>query len=497
MISISLSSCSAIFSSREQEIQITCQTKGVNIFVDSIFTLNQDSALFNINRDLIVKQVRLEKENYKTLYKVILQDRKSPLHFFSWIPFILLNGPKFDDGTTKTWYYNEQYNFGKLRKYLIRDSNSKKLNVNILEFAISKKNSSENYFYYSDYVERMQPYKTSNIDSIGYIDEIYTNLLNDKLINLKFLDSVGSVFSDNVNLLNLYAKIEMLNGNKIKRQYTDNKDCYFRTVEIKTNWKVKNIYGDTLQSLTNSAVSGEYSLDLNTDKIAFQKALEDALETTMLDFIDSLNVNKLLVKENTKLTFDNKINISKPIKTPAQIDEAMKATVTIKNKDGHGSGFLITNDGYIVTNHHVVSRNTDYTVILSDGTEAKATVVRSNKSIDLALLKIDGKYEYAFNLPQKQNYNVGDEIIAIGTPKSIQLGQSVSKGIVSGARKHLGMNYLQTDVKINKGNSGGPIVLKNGELVSVVEYKLVGDGVEGLSFSIPAYDIFENLNLSY
>ncbi len=103
----------------------------------------------------------------------------------------------------------------------------------------------------------------------------------------------------------------------------------------------------------------------------------------------------------------------------------------------------------------------------------------------------------AFNLPDKQNYNVGDEVITIGTPNSVELGQSVAKGIVSGTRKNKGSNYMQTDISINRGNSGGPIILQTGELAGVVEYKLVGQGMEGLSFSIPAYEIIQSLSLSY
>ena len=119
-------------------------------------------------------------------------------------------------------------------------------------------------------------------------------------------------------------------------------------------------------------------------------------------------------------------------------------------------------------------------------------------AIDLALLKVEGKFDNAFTLPVNQNYKIGEEVIAIGTPKSVQLGQSASKGIVSGDRKHKGSSYFQTHITVNRGNSGGPIILaKNGELTGVVEFKLGGMGTEGVSFSIPAFEVMKALNLTY
>lgn len=265
---------------------------------------------------------------------------------------------------------------------------------------------------------------------------------------------------------------------------------------LTTVWVLKNIYGDTLRVDTINSLSGQFNENFKEDG-QNKMSMVDALETSMLDYLDLLDANKVLELESNKIMHDDQIKIAKPSKSPSNIPEGMKASVTVKSKEGHGSGFLVSNDGYIITNHHVVSTPIDYTVVDNDGKEYKAKVVRTNKAIDLALLKIDGTFDVAFNLPDKQNYNVGDEVITIGTPKSVQLGQSVAKGIVSGTRKNKGSNYMQTDISINSGNSGGPILLKTGELTAVVEYKLIGQGTEGVSFSIPAYEIMKSLNLSY
>lgn len=196
-----------------------------------------------------------------------------------------------------------------------------------------------------------------------------------------------------------------------------------------------------------------------------------------------LNAKKVLELESNKVTFADMIKISKPSKSPTNIPEALKSSVTVKSKEGHGSGFLVSNDGYIITNHHVVSSKIDYTVVDNDGKEYKQKFVRSNKAIDLALLKIDGNFDMAFNLPNKQNYNVGDEVITIGTPNSVELGQSVAKGIVSGTRKNKGSKITCKQILVSTEETAVDRLSANGELAGVVEYKLVGQGMEGLSFS--------------
>ena len=234
----------------------------------------------------------------------------------------------------------------------------------------------------------------------------------------------------------------------------------------------------------------------NADK-EITKSIGDAIEVSLLNLMNSPKISGILKFDSVTTVKFDKLAIKSPGKLPSDIEQAMAATVTVKSLNSHGSGFLISNDGYIITNHHVVNAKKKYTVLTNDGKEIEATVVRTNKVLDLALLKIDGDFEYAFKIPESKNYKIGQSIFAIGTPKSLDLGQSVSKGVVSSLRKYRNYNYIQSDVSINKGNSGGPIVSENGELLSIVEWKMFGIGTEGISFSIPAEDVMEALSISY
>jgi len=154
-----------------------------------------------------------------------------------------------------------------------------------------------------------------------------------------------------------------------------------------------------------------------------------------------------------------------------------------------GSGVIVSDDGYVLTNNHVIANADDIQLLLYDGRVASARVVGSDDETDLAVLKVD-----AGNLPAIQMTDadsrprVGDVVLAIGNPFGI--GQTVTMGIVSAIGRQLNLssleNFIQTDAAINFGNSGGALVNAHGELVGI-NTSLIGQavGAEGIGFAIP------------
>ena len=175
----------------------------------------------------------------------------------------------------------------------------------------------------------------------------------------------------------------------------------------------------------------------------------------------------------------------------------VKAVVTIQTEDGHGSGFLITNDGYMLSNQHVVEDESLVKVKFEQGFTLDAQVVKTNKDFDLALLKVQATDLPALTIGDDAGLMLGEEIFAIGTPMETSLGQSVSRGILSGRRDIEGRSLLQTDVSINPGNSGGPLIDEKGQVVGVATLKISGKGLEGLGFGVPISQALEMLNLSF
>ncbi len=159
--------------------------------------------------------------------------------------------------------------------------------------------------------------------------------------------------------------------------------------------------------------------------------------------------------------------------------------------EGAGSGVIIDSDGYIMTNNHVVSGARKITVTLRNGDEYEATLVGTDSSNDVAVIKIDpnGKELTAAAYGNSDQLVVGEMAVAIGNPLG-QLGGTVSTGIVSALNRDITidgqeMNLLQTDASINPGNSGGGLFNQYGQLIGLVVAKSSGSDVEGLGFAIP------------
>ena len=162
-----------------------------------------------------------------------------------------------------------------------------------------------------------------------------------------------------------------------------------------------------------------------------------------------------------------------------------------------GSGLIISSDGYIVTNNHVVEDASDLSVILSDGTQLPVQVISTDIFADLAVLKADGQMPAVVTIGNSDNLKSGETVIAIGSPLG-EFRNTVTVGVISATGRMLdtGNGYfmedlLQTDAAINQGNSGGPLVNLNGELIGI-NTLIVRGGIgstaiaEGLGFAIPS-----------
>lgn len=163
--------------------------------------------------------------------------------------------------------------------------------------------------------------------------------------------------------------------------------------------------------------------------------------------------------------------------------------------EGAGSGVVLTADGYIVTNHHVIDGAGTIKVRLSNGQTYVAALTGTDEKTDLAVLKINASGLTAAKLADSSAARVGDFVIAIGNPLG-ELGGTVTEGIISAKDREVtidgkAMTLLQTSAAVNPGNSGGGLFNLEGELVGVVNAKSSGDGIEGLAFAIPANTVKE------
>lgn len=165
-----------------------------------------------------------------------------------------------------------------------------------------------------------------------------------------------------------------------------------------------------------------------------------------------------------------------------------KRSVRTPKQQGSGSGVIISADGYIVTNNHVVADADELTVTLNDNKEYSARIIGTDKTTDLALIKIEGKNLPAITIANSENIKVGEWVLAVGNP--FNLTNTVTAGIVSAKGRSLYRNgvesFIQTDAAINPGNSGGALVNTRGELIGInaMLYSQTGS-FSGYGFAIP------------
>jgi S1-C subfamily serine protease len=178
------------------------------------------------------------------------------------------------------------------------------------------------------------------------------------------------------------------------------------------------------------------------------------------------------------------------------IEESVKSVVTIKTDLGQGSGFIIADGGYVVTNEHVIDGAEAAVIITYDGQTHSVAVIGKNTKMDIALLKIEETDYSPLSLANSDNIQVGEKVIAIGNPLGLQF--SVSEGIVSAVHR-TGDNeingYIQTDASLNPGNSGGPLINKEGKVIGINNFKVSGS--ESLGFALESNYIKDTINNIY
>ncbi|KKT77755.1 MAG: 2-alkenal reductase [Parcubacteria group bacterium GW2011_GWF2_44_8] len=234
--------------------------------------------------------------------------------------------------------------------------------------------------------------------------------------------------------------------------------------------KTKELDGETYVKLTDIKNALNFNYDQKT-----KNSLVISQQNSVKEVIDKVNQSVVaIIGENKKLNTEF-LNDYYYSKIPAGLM--------------HGSGIIISNDGRIITNNHVVADMKEIYVVLANRKAFKATLLYKNEDIDLALIKINSNGLKPIEFEKMKNIGAGDEVIAIGTPLYFGWSNSASKGIISGLNRPVDetYTYLQTDASINPGNSGGPLINMNGKLVGINTLGITY--YQGINFSIPVENV--------
>ncbi len=401
---------------------------------------------------------------------------------------------------TSTWkVYKGPITLPELEEYPTRKEEGQMLglgsvNIDLKEGALT----TEYYANFHIYNKGKPSLSRYSSEAIKVEESLFSIELKKRLAQTGFVDTTqkiySSSFAENTISANLRSAKTIIIGNIL--QVTGEVEWTLTNEYTGAKIAKYEIYGESIFSVH------EKDADLIDDAVS--ASLADLFERTMVEFIKKPSVKEYIEQSSSKFdqvqsSWDSILILQNPDTSTSSVGAAMASVVTIVDKQSHGSGVVIGKNGYIITNHHVVKKamsdERDLKVRFSSGIELEAKIIRANPVYDLALIKIEADSLITLSPLNQDLILVGSDVFAIGAPGSVDLGQTVSKGIISGKREDQGRVTIQTDVPINGGNSGGALVYKDGGLIGIVNAKIVGFGVEGIGFAIPAQYIESALML--
>lgn len=223
---------------------------------------------------------------------------------------------------------------------------------------------------------------------------------------------------------------------------------------------------------------------------------------------NNIDNNGLVIKDTPQT--NNNVETSGILSGTAvaeKVKPSIVGVVTYSNKNtfeaaGIGSGIIMSDDGYIITNAHVIDKSNGIKIVLSNGDEHEASIIGMDVKTDLAVVKIDANNLTPAEFGDSSKLKEGQDVMAIGNPSGLELSGSITKGIVSGVDRKITsyggllINAIQTDAAINPGNSGGALVNEYGQVIGINTAKIAQNDVEGIGFAIPINDakpIIDNL----
>ncbi len=429
----------------------------------------------------------------------------------------------FDDvvylGETKgiISYPKKKFPKNTYNKYLIVEKSGYKVNITPLELTkikrkrykvkgvlgkkIAKRKPSEMYLLPGDI--------TVTVSENDKQKEATDKLIDDKLSH-NYFKKASLKERDTKNINHLKAILKNITGYTLyKKDYISTKDNYsFSSYKDIAKLDVSLEIKDIKVRASYYSYSVTYKYDIKVSLVDYFGKEYNSITTTYKtkdseEVMQNINadINKMLSTQEFKdlksliassLSHKSEewpmLNLSQ--KHPAKNKkEAISSVVSVVLEKGHGSGVIITENGYIISNYHVVTDNKTVKIATSTGDTLVGTVVRTNPEYDLALIKCGVIFPHSVDvLTNKwQAPKTGSEVSSVGSPLDLSLYGSVSKGIVVGKRVLNNIGFYQVNCSVNPGNSGGALINRKGQLVGIVNAKLIGAGVSKLGFAIPAY----------
>lgn len=346
-------------------------------------------------------------------------------------------------------------------------------------------------------------------DYFGFDDKENKNLDSDKRTekeeNINLNNNTKQTNIDETQQLNMDDKIDSYE--EVKKEETSldsNEEKNENPKESKDNGKKKKVKKKSGFKKGLGIIAGAIIVAMLGGAIGAGGVYYALRNNTQTNILGNINNSNSAANPPAFKSDEGALTVPQVVEkvTPAVVGVSTKSLVrdqffNVKEQEGLGSGFIINEDGYVVTNYHVINGAQEVKVIFSDGKEVNAKVVNYDAERDIAVIKItdDVKMPGIAQLGDSSTVKAGEEVIAIGNPLGKEFSSTVTKGIVSSPNRKIStdngnvLDYIQTDAAINPGNSGGPLINSNGEVIGINTAKKVGADIEGIGFAIPINEV--------
>lgn len=374
----------------------------------------------------------------------------------------------------------------------VREEGQKYITTEDIYFDLKEGEITESY-YTTETQRKQGRYNkiSSNSDEVIEVSSSLEGYLYGLLSESNFIDTTERIFPDYKNSLHLSMRVHRLEFSYIRPNAKRGITAVY--LKMFADMELSSYYGKTLvqENISTEEVIADR---LGSD---WENGFSNLITRILIEFLSQDKVLGLIKSSEyfdaTDVSSFEKISIGGG-SAILDWDFLSYAVPTIITSDGHGSACVVSSNGYLITNFHVVGQNETVKVKFKDGTISEGKVLRKHPDCDLALLKVERENLPAL-FPNAQDPEIGSTVYLMGTPADTLLGQSVFKGVISGRRSFADFSYIQTDAKVNPGNSGGAMFNEKGELIGIVSSKYVGYGIEGIGFAVPIDQISARLSV--
>ena len=323
---------------------------------------------------------------------------------------------------------------------------------------------------------------------IDQFNEIFRNELQNA--NYKVVGDPDALFEDpEINSAEFFIA-GLVNDIEANACYTSDRSS--ASVFIDIEWQIYDTLERKVVSKINTQGSSSTDNRWNGLAVAFENSFSLAANNLLAnkEFYELVRPGESTTVPSTNITENEEIDTS----------NLKLAVAVVRSAVGHGSGFVI-GDGMLITNEHVVGGATKVRLIFSDGAQINADVSKVNGTRDVALIRFPESFIRPSLPIRTTDVVMGEEVYSFGAPLDEEYSGTLRKGIVSAHRKIRNLNYIQSDVGMNPGNSGGPLVDQKGEIIGIAVSGAMADGIsnqgldQGINFFIPIQEAVSALGL--